>query len=94
MGTSLVFLAPFDVIATVAGTYLLMLNFSSSAPASLEIYVDGVASPETAATVGTFGSTSSVAMVSLSANDHLNLVNTSGGFEQIDSGQLTIIRLQ
>jgi hypothetical protein len=63
-------------------------------PATLEVDVNGVGSAQTTATLGTAGSTSSVAMLPLVAGDDLTLVNSSGLGEIIDNAHLTIIRLQ
>jgi hypothetical protein len=95
VGTSLGFLAPSTETINTTGTYLVMINLSSmAAPLSLEIYVNGVGSSLTKATLGSAGSTSSTAMLPLSAGDELTLVNPSGSTEIVDNAQLTIIRLQ
>jgi hypothetical protein len=95
VGTSLIFLPPFDEIVNTTGTYLVMINLSTMAvPATLEVDVNGVGSAQTTATLGTAGSTSSVAMLPLVAGDDLTLVNSSGLGEIIDNAHLTIIRLQ
>jgi hypothetical protein len=95
VGTSLFFLPPFDEMVNTTGTYLVMVNLSAiSAPVSLQVYVNGIGSSQTTASLGSSGSTSSVAMLSLSAGDDLTLVDPSSLGEIISNAQLTIIRLQ
>jgi hypothetical protein len=95
VGTSLTYVFGAGETVNTAGTYLVMLNLSAtSVPDTLEVDINGVGSSQTKATLGSSGTTSSVAMLALSPGDELTLVNPAGYGEIIDSAQLTIIRLQ
>lgn len=95
VGTSLTYVFGTNETVNTTGTYLVMLNLSAESPQdTLEVYVNGVGSSQTTATLGSAGSTSSVAMLALSAGDELTLHNPSGYGEILNTAQLTIIRLQ